>query len=423
MIENWARTTFKSLENRDFRVLWIGTTLSFLAFMMSSIVQSVVAFNLTGKNGAVGAVALGMGVATIVISPFGGVIADRVSKKKLLLIGQVTIGLNFAGVGMLIVTDQVTIPWLIASTFVLGAVFAFIAPARQAWMGELLPGGALPNGIALQQIAVTATRIVGPFLAGGLIALSFVGTGGTYLFMGGLFAIVVLTLGKLPPTRSRPKGSGPTVLGDFKLGMAHLRERPPLLLLVLSFIGIIITGFSYFVVLPGYLENELGRNSRDISMMFGMGAVAGLFVTLGLAGTVGSRHAWHLMVLGGVMMGVALLFTAVSQSFGQALITMLFVGAGSSAFQLINNSLVMQNSGPAFYGRVMSITMLAWGLNSLVGFPLGLLADRIGERETLFIMGTLVLAVTATTAVLRFGFVRGEILVQGFARPEVTGAD
>lgn len=423
MIRNWARTTFKSLENRDFRVLWIGTTLSFLAFMMSSIVQSVVAFDLTGRNGAVGAVALGMGVATIVISPFGGVIADRVSKKRLLLIGQVAIGLNFVAVGVLILTDQIAIPWLIASTFVLGAVFAFIAPARQAWMGELLPREALPNGIALQQIAMTGTRIVGPFLAGGLIALSFVGTGGTYLFMGGLFAIVVATLWQLPPTYSRAKGTGPSVAEDFKLGVTHLKERPPLLLLVLSFIGIIITGFSYFVVLPGYLENELGRASRDISLMFGVSAVAGLVVTLGLASVAGSRKAWHVMVAGGALMGVSLLFTAISQNFGQALVTMLFIGAGSSAFQLINNSLVMQNSDPAFYGRVMSLTMLAWGLNSLVGFPLGLLADQIGERETLFIMGLLVLLVSATTGLLRFGFVRGEIAARSLAPTEAGGGN
>jgi MFS family permease len=423
MIENWARTTFKSLENRNYRILWIGTSLSFLAFMMSSIVQSVVAFNLTGRNGAVGAVALGMGVATIFISPFGGVIADRVSKRRLLLVGQVIIGLNFAVVGILILTDQITLAWLIASTFVLGAVFAFIGPARQAWMGELLPGSALPNAIALQQIAMTATRIVGPFLAGGLIALAFVGTGGTYLFMAGLFAIVVLTLGKLPQTQSRPKGTGPSVMGDFKLGIGHLKERPPLLLLVLSFIGITMTGFSYFVVLPGYLENEIGRDSRDISLMFGMGAVAGLIVTLGLAGAAGTRYAWQVMVVGGVVLGIALLFTAVSQNFGQALITMLFVGAGSSVFQLINNSLVMQNSDPAFYGRVMSITMLAWGLNSLAGFPLGLLADRIGERESLFIMGLLVLVVTGITALLRFGFIRGEIPVQSYGRSGGIGGD
>src|SRR5688572_26697222 len=107
MISAWASRTFLALRNPQYRILWAGTTLSFLAFMMSSIVQSVVAFDLTGKNGAVGFVALGMGVATIVVAPFGGVVADRVSKRKMLLIGQCVIGVNFLAVGVLIVTDQI----------------------------------------------------------------------------------------------------------------------------------------------------------------------------------------------------------------------------------------------------------------------------------------------------------------------------
>ena len=78
MISSWFRRTFSSLSNPNYRTLWLGTSVAFLAFMMSSIVQSIVAFDLTGKNGALGVVALGMGIATIVISPFVGVIADRV---------------------------------------------------------------------------------------------------------------------------------------------------------------------------------------------------------------------------------------------------------------------------------------------------------------------------------------------------------
>ena len=112
MISNWFQDTFQSLRNPRYRTLWMGTTVAFLAFMMSSIVQSIVAFDLTGKNGAVGMVALGQGLATIVISPFGGVIADRVSKRKLVLIGQTIIGLNFLVVGILVVTDTITIEWL-----------------------------------------------------------------------------------------------------------------------------------------------------------------------------------------------------------------------------------------------------------------------------------------------------------------------
>lgn len=423
MMRRWSTTTFKSLEHPEYRVLWAGSTLAFLAFMMSSVVQSVVAFDLTGKNGAVGFVALGMGVATILVSPFGGVIADRVSKRRLLLIGQTTMGLNFIGVGLLIVTDHITIPALVVSTFLMGAVFAFIAPARQAWIGELLPREALPNGIALQQVAMTGTRIAGPFIAGGLIAISVIGTGGTYLFMGALFALVVLTLAQLPGTKNRGDAKRPSVMGDLMLGVRHVTERPRLVLLTLAFMGMIAAGYSYQVILPGFLSNDLARDQKDIGWMLGVGAIAGLAVTVGVASLAGSKHAWRLMLGSGVILGVALVLLAASSNFALALGAMLLVGGGSSGFQLLNNALVMQESDPAFYGRVMSITMLAWGLNGLAGFPFGLLADAVGERQTLFVMGVLVLGVSVATALVQGVLNRREPVREARVTVTVVGGE
>ena len=104
MISNWASTTFRALGNPGYRVLWTGSTLAFLAFAMMSVVQSVVAYDLTGKNGSVGAVALGMGIAQLTIAPFGGVLADRLPKRRLVLIGQSILGMTFLSVGILITT-------------------------------------------------------------------------------------------------------------------------------------------------------------------------------------------------------------------------------------------------------------------------------------------------------------------------------
>ncbi len=399
MIRSWAAMTFKSLQHPHYRILWAGTTLGTLAFMMSSIVQSVVAFDITGKNGAVGLVALGMGASTIIVSPFGGVIADRVSKRKLLLIGQSAIGVNFIAVGVLIVTGHITIVALVASTFVMGTVFSFIAPARQAWIGDLLPGEALANGVALQQMAMAGTRIVGPFVAGLMISIAIIGSGGTYLFMGALFILVVGTLAQLPPTKSRPKEGSPTIMADMALGVRHISARPPLRLLTFSFIAMIVAGYSYQVILPGFLENELGRNPDQIGWMFGVGAIGGLAVTLGVAGYAGSRYAWQLMLITGVVLGLSLFLLALAPNFGLALMAMLLVGGGSSGFQLLNNALVMQETDPVYFGRVMSFTMLAWGANGLAGLPFGILADAVGERQTFVVMGLLVIVVAAITAV------------------------
>jgi MFS family permease len=377
----------------------MGTTVAFLAFMMSSIVQSIVAFDISGTNSAVGVVALGMGIASIGISPFGGVIADRVSKRKLVLIGQTLIALNFLAVGVLVVTDNITIPLLAASTFVMGAVFAFIGPARQAWIGELVTGEELGNAIALQQVGMTLTRVIGPLVVAVLVNVTFVGTGGAYLFMSGLFAYVIFTLVLLPKTQARPSG-GKSILGDFKLGVSHIAGRPRLALLVLNFMGVIMFGFSYQVILPGLLKNDLGRSADDISLLFFAGAVSGLVVTLLVASRAASPNAFKLMVAGGAVLGVSLVLTALAANFPQAMAAMFVAGAGSSSFQMLNNSLIMQETEQAYYGRVMSLTMMAWGLNGLVGYPFGLLADAAGERETIFLMGAMVLAVIATTAVV-----------------------
>ncbi|PFG75378.1 MFS transporter [Tepidiforma thermophila] len=394
MISAWAARTFKALEYRHYRVLWIGTSLAFLAFMMSSVVQAVVAFELTGRNGAVGFVSLGMGLATILVSPFGGVTADRLPKRRLLFIGQSIIGLNFAAVGLLIVFDLITIPLLALSTLVMGAVFSFIGPARQAWIGELLPAHDLPNGIALQQVGMTLTRVIGPFVAAGLISVSFIGTGGTYLFMAGLFVFVVLTLSMLPPSQAVARG-GRSFRDDMALGVRHIRARPRLMLAVVTFIGVIMAGFSYFVVLPGFLENELGRSSKDMALLMAAGAASGFVVSVGVAGAAGSRHAWSLMAAGGVVLGLSLVLLASAPNFGVALLAMLAIGAGTGAFQVLNNAIVMREAEPAYHGRVMSLTMLAWGVNGLVAYPFGALADWIGERETLGVMAAGVLVIVA----------------------------
>jgi MFS family permease len=412
-----AAATFDALKDRHYRILWTGTSLSFLAFSMSWIVQGVVAFEITGKNGDVGTVALGMGLATIITAPIGGVIADRVSKRALLLLGQVLIALDFGLVGLLVVTDLITIPLLVVSTFVMGLVFSFIAPARQAWIGEILQGPRLANGIALQQVAMTATRIVGPSLAAILLALSFVGSGGTYLVMAGLMVVTLLTLFQMPQSR-KPQSTGRGGFEDLRLGVAHVTSRPRLALLAISFITVVMCGFSYQVILPGFLHNELGRSTSDMGVLLAVSGVAGLGATLLVTNLAASRLAWPVLIAGAAVLGLGLVALSAANGLFLAIVFMLVIGAGSSVFQMLNNALIVQESDPAFYGRVMSLTMMAWGFNSLAGLPFGLLADAIGERGTLSLMGAGVLLIAALTAMAR-----GALRSRAAAHPIPVSAD
>jgi hypothetical protein len=262
----------------------------------------------------------------------------------------------------------------------------------------LLHGPLLPNGIALQQLGMTATRVVGPFIAGALIAFSFSGSAGAYFFMAGMFVIVIITLVRVPGGLAPAAASRGSFGGDFMLGVRHIQERRRLLLLCLGFIGFVVGGFSYQIIIPGFVENELGRGPGAVGLLLGINGVAGLAITIGIAGIADSRHAFSIMLAFGVLAAVGLVFMAVAGGLAISAAAMILIGAGASGYQLLNSALVMQESDPRYFGRVMSITMLAWGFNGLVAYPYGVVADVIGENQTLALMGAIVLAVQVAVA-------------------------
>ncbi len=405
MLTRWAQTTFLALENRNFRLLFFGTLFAQLTFAMKNVVQGIVAFDLTGKNSSVGLVALGTGITMVTLGPLGGALGDRLSKRKLLLVSQSVIGIIFAVVGILIVTGHITIWLLVISTLFLGSAFAIMGPTRQAWIGELLTGPQLSNGIALQQIAMNSTRVFGPFLVGALVAISFIGGGGTYLFMSGAFVVVVGMLWLMPPS-APAKPSGRSVVGDLLAGVRYIWQTPELRLLAFLFVGTVITAFSYQTLLPGFLKYELGRSSKELGVLHGAAAIGGLVVTLFLAANT-ARTTRSLMIIVGVLLGLSIFGLAAAPNIAFALVAMVAVGAFSSAFQLLNNVNLMRVCAPEFYGRVMSVTMMSFGMSSIASYPIGVLADAVGERASLVACGCGALIVIAS----------GFIAMRRMARP------
>lgn len=353
-----------------------------MAFGMMNVVQGVVAFHLTGKNSAVGFVSLGQGIAMLFLSPVGGALSDRVSKRRLLLLAQGAIGIMFAVIATLIFAGALTI-WILAfCTLILGCMFAVMGPTRQAWIGDLLPGPQLAHGVALQQLMMNATRIVGPLLAGALLAVGFIGTGGVYVAMAVTFALVVSVLFLMQPTPPTRKAVPTSIVGDLREGMKYIVSNPEVRLLTLVFGGVVLSGFSYQTVMPGFLENELHHPASQLGLLYGTTAVGGIITTLFVA-THQPAKPEALMLAFGAGLSVALLLLSLAPSFALALIVASLVGASSSGFQMLNNVTLMRRTSPQFFGRVMAVTMMAFGLNAIVAYPVGAIADLAGERPTL----------------------------------------
>jgi len=400
---NWLRATFAALQVRDFLILWIGTLLSFLAFFMSTVVQSVVAFDLLGTNGAVGVVVAGQGIAMVLFGPVGGAFADRLPKKVLVAIGQMLTMTVFTALSFAIVTEKIRIEFLIGGSFVMGLTFAFLGPARQALVIELVPEQRRGNAMALSQIANTASRVMGPAMAGVLLGWSLFGAGGAYAMMAGLYGFSAATLLLLPRSPGRLDAAQTHVLADLADGLRYVWREPKLRLLVIYFVATIMVGFPHVTVLPGLVENQLGHDVESISLLYLASAVGALSASLSVAGYADSERALSIYIALGLLFGAALLGLSMAPTFGVALASMFLVGVGSGGFQSLSAAVIVREANPVYIGRVMSLTMLAFGFFGLMALPVGLLADAIGERGALAATG---MGVCGLIAALRISLAR-----------------
>jgi MFS family permease len=377
-----GRAPWLVLRHMQFRLLFVGTTLTMLAFGMMQVAQGVVAFELTGRNRAVGLVYLSQGLAMLFLSPLGGALTDRISKKRLLTGSQLVIGATFALIAGLIATDRITIAVLVAATLVLGCMYAVMGPARQAWVGDLLTGSELARGVALQQLTMNATRIVGPLAAGALLAYEPVGAAGTYAVMAALFAAVVVVMAQMAPPLTRPRTRRTSVKTDLGAGFAYLWRTPDVRLLALVFMGVVLCGFSYQTLMPGYLEHALARPANQLGQLFGATAAGGIVVSLALAAWRVHNAATAMLGFGAAL-AASLTALAMTPSLAIALVVSALIGASSSGFQMLSSVALMERTDPTYLGRVMAVSMMAFGANSIAAYPVGAVADRVGERATL----------------------------------------
>jgi len=392
------RGTFAALESPTYRVFWLGALLSFLGFFTSTVVQSIVAFELTHANRAVGLTVLGQGIAMLSLGPIGGALADRVSKRAMLFLSQSLAGLVFLGMGILLALDLLVLPLLIGAAFGVGACISVLGPARQAYAPELVRPDQIGNAAALNQVALNATRIAGPALAGALLSSRF-GASGAYFTMAGLYALAVVSLLGLPPVAARKRAST-GLFTELGIGLRYVARHRRLRRLILYFTLVIMTGFPYVTVMPGLVKNALLRDADTVSWLFAISAAGGLAASLGVARLADSPRAHSIYSAMALLFGASLIVTARAPSITWAAIGMIGVGIGTGGFQTLNGAVVLRETEPMYYGRVMSLTLLAFGAFGIVGYPIGIMADAFGERTTLTLMGVTVCAISGAFTLL-----------------------
>lgn len=382
-----------ALASRDFRILFLGTLAAFTAFFTSTVIQGVVAFELTGSNAAVGTAVFGQGLGMVLCGPLGGAYADRLPKRRVIAVGQMISATSFGVLGVLYAVEWIALWHLVTSSFVFGCAFGFVGPARQALVVDLVAPARIGNALALSNVANTMSRVMGPVVAGVLLDWNQAGPAAAYGVMSLLYATSSLSLLLLPKSRVRALAAEKHVVHDLLDGLRYAWHAPRLRLLLIFFVSVMLIGFPHVTLIPGLLENQLGHPSQDVTRYALAAAVGALATSVTVSRFADSPSAVRIFGGMAIAFGLALGGLALVPSFGAGIAAMVFLGASSGGFHALNGAVVARETEPVYMGRVMSLTFLAFAAFSLSALPIGLLADAFGERRVLLGMGAAVVCV------------------------------
>ena len=375
-----ATGMFASLSNRTYAMLWWSGLVAFLAVGMQILARGWLAIQLTNSNSSFALVLGAFGIGMVTVTPFGGVAADRFSRRALILGSHASLTLSALWLGIMVVLGLERFWMLLLASFIQGASFAFMGPARMAMTGEVVERNLLSNAISLTQLTVASTQTVGPALAGVLADTPNFGLAGVYLLSAGLTAVGTIPVLLLPASRPdwREARSPFEEIAD---GVAYVRQHPYLRVVVISTALMLIAAMPYLAFLPKYTESVFGVGVLWLGLLQGANALGGTVTALQVARMRDNNQLWRLRVTSGAAVAVGVAILAVTPNHLVALAVLFFLGGAATTFQTTNMSMSLLLAEPVYHGRVQSLVMIAFSAQSLVAFPLGALADQIGLRE------------------------------------------
>jgi MFS family permease len=381
--------TFSSFKSPVFR-LYYGAMLGQMAGMnMQMFARTLLVFRLTDSATALGVMAMANAVPMLFFSLFGGVMAERVQKKYVLLWGQVAsvvvslvVALSLS-LGFMSMDRPNSWVILIGASLVQGTIMGLMMPSRQAIIADIVGGEQLMNAVALNTLGMNSLRLMAPAVAGFLVDFFGIGEGiggfaSVYYVMTAMYIVSVAFIVLMPKTGTislQGRGAMADVIDGFK----YVRRDPTIFVLLIITLLTVLFSMSYMFLLPVFTERVWDVSASRLGLLIsvsGVGAMAGSIV---LASLPNKKRGLMLMV-GSLILGLSLLAFSISPSYNIALITIVFVGLGQTARMTLGNTLLQYYVKDEYRGRVMSMMMMEFGLTSFIVGITGWLADIIGTR-------------------------------------------
>ncbi len=382
--------TFPALAIPNYRRYLRGQSVSLMGTWMQMTAQAWLVLTLSDSASALGVIVALQTLPVLVLGPYGGVIADRVNKLRLMISLQTAMGVQALILGLLTVTGEVRLWQVGVLAALLGLNNAFENPARQSFMLEMVGRDSLRTAVSLNSTMVNLARVVGPAIGGVLIATT--GVGVCFLINAASFIVVIWTLVRLDRSEITP--STPLVRGKGQLreGLRYVARTPelgiPLLMMALA--GVF--AFEFQVTLPVLAKQALDQGSEGFGLMtaaMGVGAVGG-----GLLVAARGKTGLRPLTIAAAAFGVVLLLAAMAPTLPLALGALVLVGWGSVTFMAIGNTTLQLAAAPEMRGRVMSLWFVAFQGSTPIGGPLlGWAMGWAGARVGLGVGGVACLVV------------------------------
>jgi len=374
----------RSLKHRNYRLFFSGQTVSLIGTWLTRVASSWLAYRLSHSALVLGMVSFAGLIPTFLFAPFAGVLADRWNKHRVLILTQVCAALQSAALAVLTISGRMTIPYLIGLSAVQGLINAFDMPVRQSLVVEMIEDRRdLPNAIALNSSMVNLARLVGPSLAGILIA--WVGEGGCFAIDAVSYLAVIATLLMMTfKPRAHPRAARKHLLLELRDGFTYA-ARSPAIVSVLALLALVsFMGVPYMTLLPMIVTERLAGDARVLGYLTGASGLGALTGALLLASRRSVFGLGRVILAAALAFGAGLILFGMSRSVWLSLPIMLITGMGMMVQMAATNTVLQSIVDENKRGRVMSLFLMSFAgaapFGSLFG---GFMAERIGVAMTL----------------------------------------
>jgi MFS family permease len=395
-----APRRFSALYYRDFRLFWFGQIISISGTWMQSVAQGWLVYSLTKSPFYLGMVAAAASLPILFFTLPAGVLADRFPKRNLLLYTQAFSIVPALMLGILTSLKVVAVWQVALLAAVLGSINAIDIPTRQSFLAEMVGRGQVVNAIALNSAAFNGARVIGPMIAGFVIA--YIGLPACFFLNAVSFGAVILALSKMRTRgeiRVKPEG----MIKDFVKGIGFVKGNREIVA-VITLIGVFsLVGLPYISLLPVFAGEVFHRGAKGYGFLMGASGIGALTAAVGIAAKTRIRNTLKIMSLAALCFSTALLAFSISRIFWVSLVIIMVGGWGMVSYLALANSFIQMSVPDELRGRVMSVYSFVFlGTVPIGNAIMGVVADRIGTTHAVSVGGAVCIA-AAVLFVRRYG--------------------